>query len=111
MRSIIVLVSVFILLSTDAFAEETHYLLGVNGMSCPFCVYGVEKQLKEISGVEEVNTDLATGNIWVEASDADVLSEKSTRQLLKDAGFTLRSFEVHHPVADDPEKNNPGQDE
>ena len=109
MRSIIVLMSVFIWWSTDAFAEETHYLLGVDGMSCPFCVYGIEKQLKRIDGVEDVSTNLGEGNIWVEATNTDVLSEESTRQLLEDAGFALRSFEIHRPGDHEHEASDSGE--
>jgi len=100
----------------NALAGEAHFLLGVDGMSCPFCVYGIEKQLKKVDGVLEVTADLAQGNIWVEASGADVLSEDSARLLLEDAGFTLRSFEVHNPASyqhekNERRKNESGQDE
>ena len=116
MKAITVLMTVLMLWGANALAGEVHFLLGVDGVSCPFCVYGIEKQLKKIEGVVGVTADLVQGNIWVEASGADVLSEPDARLLLEDAGFTLRSFEVHKPASNKHEKNESlenasGQDE
>jgi len=95
MKLTTIFMSVLLLWSAHTLAGETHILLGVDGMACPFCAYGIEKQLKKIKGVGDVSTDLPQGKIWVEASGNDVLSEEGARTLLKDAGFTLRSFEMH----------------
>ncbi len=111
MKLIIVLMAVFMSWSANALAGEAHYHLGVDGMSCPFCVYGIEKRLKKIDGVENVSADLAQGNIRVEASGADVLTEDNARLLLEDAGFTLRSFEVHHSGSHDHKKDKHGKKE
>ncbi len=111
MNLIFPLVVTVILWSGALLAGEAHFLLGVDGMSCPFCVYGIEKRLKKIDGVEDVRADLAQGKIWVEAAGADVLSEDGARLALEQAGFTLRSFEVHNPVQHELEKKKSGQDE
>jgi len=110
-KLITVLMTVFMLFSPVALAGETHFLLGVDGMACPFCAYGIEKQLKKIDGVEGVNADLAQGNIWVQATGADVLSEEDARLLLEDAGFTLRAFDVHQGGHHEAGKSESGQDE
>ncbi len=111
MKLIFPFLATLILWSGALFGGEVHFHLGVDGMSCPFCVYGIEKRLKKIDGVEDVSADLAQGNIWVEATGADVLSEDGARLVLEEAGFTLRSFEVHKPEKHEPEKNEAGQDE
>ena len=111
MKLIFPFLATLILLSAALSAGEARFLLGVNGMSCPFCVYGIEKRLKKIDGVEDVRADLAQGKIWVEATGADVLSEDGARLALEQAGFTLRSFEVHNPVQHELEKKKSGQDE
>jgi len=102
--------SVLLLWSANTPAEETHILLGVNGMACPFCAYGIEKQLKKIDGVGEVSTNLPQGEIWVEASGNEVLSEDEARTLLQDAGFTLRSFETHQGKKNDHDTHGSGKD-
>ena len=111
MKLIFPLLATVILWNVALLAGEAHFLLGVDGMSCPFCVYGIEKRLKKIDGVEDVRADLAQGNIWVEVTGADVLSEDGARLLVEQAGFTLRSFAVHNPVQHELEKNKSGQDE
>lgn len=37
--------------------------LKVDGLICPFCTFNVEKQLREVPGVQSVSTELETG--WV----------------------------------------------
>ncbi len=110
MKSIVVLIMALMFWAPVASAAETHILLGVNGMSCPFCVFGIEKQLKKIEGVEAVSTDLPHGEVWVETTGKDVLTEDVARDLLKDAGFTLRSYETHEGAKPDHLDHEPGQD-
>lgn len=106
-----IVMAVVMLWGANVWAGEDHILLGVDGMSCPFCVYGIEKQLKKIDGVEDVSTDLAQGNIWIEATGPDVLSEDSARLLLQEAGFTLRSYEVHQPASNNHQEHEHGKNE
>jgi mercuric ion binding protein len=110
-KLITALMTVFMLWSANALAGEVHILLGVDGMSCPFCVYGIEKRLKKIDGIGNVRVDLAQGNIWVEASGADVLSENDARLLLQEAGFTLRAYEVHQGATHEQGENEHGKNE
>jgi len=111
MKLITVLIIGFLFWSANVLAAEVHIQLGVDGMSCPFCVFGIEKQLKKIDGVEDVKSDLAEGKFWVRVSGADVLSEDAARLLLEDAGFTLRSFETHVPASKLHQKNKNGENE
>ena len=108
MKLILPFLATLVLWSGVLLAGEAHFILGVDGMSCPFCVYGIEKRLKKIDGVEDVSADLAQGNIWVEATGADVLSEDGARLLVEQAGFTLRSFEAHKSAHHESEKNEFG---
>ena len=58
----ILIVSVAIM--GTAFAEErTLYTLQADGLACPFCAYGVEKQLSRIDGVDTVSTDIESGTV------------------------------------------------
>ncbi len=108
MKLITVLMFSFMLWSANAFAGEVHIQLGVDGMSCPFCVFGIEKQLQKVDGIEDVQSDLAQGKFWVKATGTDVLSEDAARLLLEDAGFSLRSFETHQPASNLHQKNKNG---
>lgn len=75
------------------------YRLGVTGLSCPFCAYGIEKQLGRIAGVETVLTEIESGTVAVTMEEGATLEESVAKKAVEDAGFTLRSFE-RKPVAE-----------
>ena len=87
-----ILAVVLALMSASAFAAQA-YKLGVNGLACPFCAYGVEKQLKAVKGVEKVDVDIKTGNVIVTVAEGTAFDEATAKKAVTDAGFTLRGFE------------------
>lgn len=70
------------------------YAIGVDGLACPFCAYGLEKRLNKEKGVEKIETEIANGRIIVEFEDDTSFSEPRAKQAVEDAGFTLRSFDI-----------------
>ncbi len=42
-------------------SERIYLKIEVRGLACPFCAYGMEKALKEVSGVEKVDIVLKKG--------------------------------------------------
>ncbi len=87
----LLLMAVILLWSSIALAGGTQYDLRVDGLSCPFCAYGIEKKLKKTEGVDAVEIDLERGMVVVKTEEGIKLSEAQFKQLVKDAGFTLRS--------------------
>ncbi len=81
-----------IILSTAVAAGSNQYALAVDGLACPFCAYGIEKKLSAIEGVENIETDIKSGQVVVTLSEGKTLSEEVARQAVRDAGFTLRSL-------------------
>lgn len=81
-----------------ASAAETAYRLHVAGLSCPFCAYGLEKQLGKLDGVRGIETHVADGVVEVRMAEGTSLDEASARQAVKKAGFTLDDF---RPLASD----------
>jgi len=75
-----------------AMAAGTQYELRVDGLSCPFCAYGIEKKLKKTPGVESVEINLERGMVVVKARTGVVLTKAQMKKLVKDAGFSLRSM-------------------
>ena len=73
--------------------EKATYAIGVDGLACPFCAYGIEKQLGRIAGVETVLTDIESGTVAVTMEEGATLEEAAATNAVEDAGFTLRSFE------------------
>lgn len=89
-----------VLLASVLFANNVHaesYALGVDGLACPFCAYGVEKQLNRIDGVTNVRIEIGKNLAVVETQDGVTLSEQRAQSAVEDAGFTLRSFALHTP--------------
>ncbi len=66
------------------------YVMRVDGLACPFCAYGVEKKLKRLEGVKDVDVDLDRGLVKVEVQDGVTLPDERLRKLFRDAGFTYR---------------------
>jgi copper chaperone CopZ len=85
------IVALVMALGSTAYAGQT-YSLQVDGLACPFCAYGIEKQLTSLDGVTEVVVDLNAGAVRVIMKDGSILSEADAKQAVKDAGFTLKGF-------------------
>ena len=74
------------------FAAGTQYIIRVDGLACPYCAYGIEKKLKKIHGVEDIDVDLDKGLVTVNVRKSVELAEQQMVQLFKDTGFTYRSM-------------------
>ncbi len=60
----------------------------VDGMSCPFCTYGVEKRLKKVEGVGLVSVDLKSGTASVTSVKDGSIDLRAIPFAVKKAGFT-----------------------
>ncbi len=90
-RKILTGVGVLLVLSI-AQADEAVYTIQVDGLSCPFCAYGIEKQLSAIDGVASVVVNINKGLVNLTMKQGILLDKKLAQQAVTDAGFTLRSF-------------------
>ena len=82
------------LASGTAFAGAHQYKLRVDGLACPFCAYGIEKKLNATKGVKDIKIDINSGTVTVTMETGASLSEAQAGQIVKDAGFTLGSFQT-----------------
>ncbi len=82
-----------IMISAVALAAPQAFKLGVDGLACPFCAYGIEKELSSVEGVESIEIDIKEGVVIVTMADGVTLDETEARKAVEDAGFDLRSFE------------------
>ena len=76
-----------------ALAAVDHYEVQVDGLACPFCAYGLEKKLKELPGVANVQIELNTGWASFDVSSG-VLLPAPVQAAVRDAGFTPRDIRV-----------------
>ena len=67
------------------------------GMSCPFCAYGVEKKLKNLEGVTDLEVVLETGIATLALGEDADISNELLQKAVKEAGFEVakivRNFE------------------
>ena len=68
------------------------YRLQADGLACPFCAYGIEKQLGAIEGVDSVETEIKSGTVVITMQDGSYLDEAAARKAVEAAGFTMRAF-------------------
>ncbi len=89
-------------LNAPAHAQETEAVeendapdvtLFVDGMSCPFCQYGIERHLKRIDAIAELSVDIQDARIDVMLKDGTTITEEEIQQAIDNAGFTLRAIE------------------
>jgi len=64
----------------------------VDGLACPFCSYGIEKQLRNIPGVVRIRTSVRTGTVTVVMKDGTTLTRSQAERAVTAAGFTMRNF-------------------
>jgi mercuric ion binding protein len=76
----------------DGQESESVYAVGVDGLACPFCSYGVEKQLQKLDGVEQLETDIKLGQVIIQMQAGKTLERDRVEDAIERAGFSLRSF-------------------
>lgn len=60
----------------------------VDGLACPFCAYGLEKNLQEIDGVEGIAINIDEGSVLLTIAAGKQILENIVLEKIKDAGFT-----------------------
>lgn len=78
--------------TVSAQTERAVYVLQADGLACPFCAYGIEKQLGRIEGVATVATDIESGTVTVTMHPGVSMAEDQANEAVDRAGFTLRGF-------------------
>ncbi|ACL70084.1 heavy-metal-associated domain-containing protein [Halothermothrix orenii] len=68
--------------------EDKKIVLKVEGMKCDNCRDNVEKALKEVEGVEHVDTDLTTGEVKVLCEEKTGID--SLKRAIKKAGYKVK---------------------
>jgi len=73
--------------------------VAVQGMSCPFCVYNVEKKLRGLDGVDSASVDLKQGQARVVMKPGMQMDAEKLKQAILDAGFTPGAIAVSGDTA------------
>lgn len=74
---------------TNSTQERVHIKIEIKGMACPYCAFGMEKKLKEISGVNNVEIELKEGLAYISTLKAQQPTKESIQDIIINAGFTV----------------------
>lgn len=75
-------------LSLPMQAEIRKVTVAVDGMSCPFCAFGVEKRLRKVEGVESVEISTRDGTATAVANVGGSVAIEKIPAAVEAAGFT-----------------------
>lgn len=65
----------------------------VDGLACPFCAYGLEKKLKTLVAIQNMEVQLEKGRVLLAFKEGQSLTKEEIRTAVKKAGFTARKIE------------------
>ncbi len=66
----------------------------VDGLTCPFCAYGIEKRVKRLETVASYYIEIRQGEVTLVGKPGHAISPEKVRQAVADAGFTPRSMSL-----------------
>lgn len=69
--------------------------IDVQGLTCPFCVYGLAKNLGKVTGVAKAEVNLDEHRARIELKPGQQPDVEQYRQIIRDAGFTPGKAYVH----------------
>ena len=83
------IVSVLLCLSASVFgADETVLEIDIKGMTCPFCVYSLEKELGQLSEVKQVLISLRSSKARLILKEGAHIDADTLREVVLETGFT-----------------------
>ena len=89
---VLLLILVLTLITKSQAQAGEKIIVRVDGLSCAFCAYGLEKKLKELKGVEKVEINLKEGKVSLTLKEGETLKDETVKKAVKDSGFTPRDI-------------------
>ena len=100
MKNLILSIIVFAILGlTSTFAQTKYVSVRVDGLSCPFCAYGLEKKFSKIDGAKDIKIDVDNGLLTFNMVNNKVVTEEEIQKRVKQAGFTPKEISFSNLVA------------
>jgi len=88
MRQLII-VAILVFLSASAFgADETVLEIDIDGMTCAFCVYSLEKELGKLSEVKQVLISLKSNKARLTLKEGAHIDSDTLQEVVLEAGYT-----------------------
>lgn len=85
---ITIMTSLFLFTTNDVFAQIEKIEMGVEGLSCPFCVWGLEKKLKEVKSLDKFSIHLKQAKADLYLKPNARLNIQALKKAVREAGFS-----------------------
>ena len=76
------------------YAQIESVTLKVDGLSCPFCSYGLSKELKKVDGVKDTNIFVDAGRVELELEKGKPVDIDKLPNAVRSGGFTAREIRI-----------------
>lgn len=86
------LLATLVMISLSSLLAGDKINVRVDGLSCAYCAYSLEKNLKELKGVERVEINLEEGMATLTLKDGETVEDETINQVVEDSGFTPRGI-------------------
>ncbi len=93
-RWVVALLALLLAIPVTSEAEILGAELQVNGMSCPFCAFGIEKKLRRVDGVQEVEVLLDEGRVRLTFRANNAATVGALEDAVAGAGFKLSGMKL-----------------
>lgn len=80
--------------NNTASAQIDQATMQVDGMTCPFCIYGIEKKLKSVEEVKDAEANLRSATVDLTFKENAVISINRLDKAVDDSGFTPGALEI-----------------
>ncbi len=93
-RWVVAFLALLLAIPLTSRAEILEAELQVNGMSCPFCAFGIEKKLQRVDGVQKVDVLLDEGRVRLTFRANNVATVDALEDTVERAGFRLSGMKL-----------------
>jgi copper chaperone CopZ len=73
--------------------ELIYVKIEIKGMACSYCAFGMEKELRRLSGVNLLKINLEAGLAFISTPITQKPTKESIYKIILDAGFTVGEIE------------------
>ncbi len=91
---VVAFLALLLVIPVTSQAEILEAELRVNGMSCPFCAFGIEKKLRRVDGVQEVDVLLDEGRVRLTFRADNAATVDALEDAVGKAGFQLSGMKL-----------------
>ena len=88
MRKLFIVAVLFFLTASAFGADETVLEIDIDGMTCPFCVYSLKKELGKLSEVKQMLVSLKSNKVRLTLKEGAHIDSDTLQQVILEAGYT-----------------------